>query len=296
MNTHNIIMLRFKQNRLMVQVLLLAFLMLPASAFAEAIGSVLMAKGLVTATAEDKTMRTLAKAASVFKGDVINTSVKSFAVIRMMDNTKLTLKPGTTIGIGNFDLTEGKEEGCINLVKGGLRAVTGIIGKRKPEAFMLDTPIASIGIRGTDFITRICDDDECLKDESQYFGEDYNPVPRPTLAERLNKELPSGLYNSCETGVITVSQCAGQVADFEMGKCRVAQQQDCSAVELTAGQAGYAGFNAGQLEGNGVLPLVPHFLKQDPHFKLSELSDEGLELIELFKDEFSTDDSCEVGT
>ena len=42
-------------------------------------------------------------------------------------------------------------------------------------------------------------------------------------------------------------------------------------------------------------PLVPHFLKQDPHFKLSELNDESLELIDLFNDESSTESQCEVG-
>jgi len=272
----------------------LLFLPLMVLAQQEPSGRVLVAKGLVTATAKDQTNRTLAKSGPVFEGDVINTSAKSFAVIRMLDNTKLTLKPSTTIAIGRFDLTEGKEEGCINLVKGGLRAVTGLIGRRKPEAFQLDTPIASIGIRGTDFITRICDGDECLKDEAQYFGEDYSPVPRPTLAEKLNKELPAGLYNSCETGVIAVSQCAGQIGGFELGKCRIGQQQDCTSVELNAGQAGYAGFNAGELQGNGVLPLVPHFLKQDPHFKLSELNDESLELIDLFNDQSSTESQCEV--
>ena len=174
-------------------------------------GTVIVAKGVVSATGTDNKDRVLAKGGAIQEGDVISTAPKSFAVIRMIDNTKLTLKPGTTIAVGAFSTEEGKEEGCINLVKGGLRTVTGLIGKRKPEAFQVDTPIASIGIRGTDFITRICAGDECLIDEQELeFGSNSvdDLAERTSIAESINEQLPEGLYGSCETGVISMSQCA----------------------------------------------------------------------------------------
>ena len=98
-------------------------------------GQVIMAKGVVTATDGDDSSRTLAKGADVFEGDVISTASKSFAVIRMLDQTKLTLKPSSSIAVGKFNAEEGEEEACVNLIKGGLRTVTGLIGRRKPEAF-----------------------------------------------------------------------------------------------------------------------------------------------------------------
>ena len=129
-----------------------------------------------------------------------------------------------------------------------------------------------------------------------YSNSEYELVEEPTLPESTNAELPQGLYSSCETGVIAVSQCVGQIQDFELGKCRINQQRDCTTVELRTGQAGYVGYGAEAMDDNiGVLPLVPHILKQDPHFQLSELSDDKLELIELFKDEFSTEDQCVIG-
>jgi len=67
-------------------------------------GTVILAKGVVTATGADNTDRVLAKGTSIEEGDVIKTANKSFAVIRMLDNTKLTLKPGTTLAIGKFSL------------------------------------------------------------------------------------------------------------------------------------------------------------------------------------------------
>lgn len=271
-------------------------------------GTVILAKGVVTATAVDKTNRVLAKNAPVEEGDIISTASKSFAVIRMIDNTKLTLKPDTTIAIGAFNDEAGKEEACINLVKGGLRTVTGLIGKRKPESFNVDTPIASIGIRGTDFITRVCVDEECAVDEQELAYSDYegdfqsDSTPGSGgVAESINQRLPEGLYGSCETGAIVMSQCAGQSEEFEVGKCRVAQKTDCTNVELGAGKAGYAGLKpplaaAPSSSGGSVsaLPRVPLIMSKDPYFALSDLSDSDLDKIDRFPESFSPQGQCSI--
>jgi len=39
----------------------------------------------------------------------------------------------------------------LSLLKGGMRAVTGLLGKRSPTSFRVGTPSATIGIRGTTF-------------------------------------------------------------------------------------------------------------------------------------------------
>ena len=222
-------------------------------------GTVILAKGVVTATGSNNTDRILAKGTKIEEGDIIKTANKSFAVIRMLDNTKLTLKPGTTLAIGKFSLEEGKEEACINLVKGGLRTVTGLIGKRRPESFNVDTPIASIGIRGTDFITRICADDECNVDEPEIPSSQFGGNPdqdKIDAAEAINNALPEGMYSSCETGAIAMSQCAGQSEGFEIGKCRIVQPKDCTIVSLTPGQAGYTGVAITQAPA-GNSPISP---------------------------------------
>jgi hypothetical protein len=279
-------------------------------------GTVILAKGVVTATAADKSNRVLAKGAAIEEGDIINTANKSFAVIRMLDNTKLTLKPGTTIAIGKFSVEEGKEEGCINLVKGGLRTVTGLIGKRKPDSFQVDTPIASIGIRGTDFITRICAGDECTVDEQELsFGEVGRTAKSQSseIAELINQQLPEGLYGSCETGEIVMSKCAGQSENFELGLCRTSQQKDCTEVGLSAGAAGYTSFtpSAGTVPAAGaasakagsatalterpvVLSRTPRILNKDPYFQLSDASDADLEKVDKFPDSFNTDGQCSI--
>jgi hypothetical protein len=272
-------------------------------------GTVILAKGVVTATGANNINRLLAKGAPIEEGDVINTAKKSFAVIRMLDNTKLTLKPGTTIAIGKFSIEKGKEEACINLVKGGLRTVTGLIGKRKPDSFQVDTPIASIGIRGTDFITRICAGDECIVDEQELSYGDYgsnDSSQKAEIAELINQQLPEGLYGSCETGSIVMSQCAGQAESFELGKCRVNQQQDCTEVSLNAGTAGYSSFQPTAVVAPKVgsvaalpkrpvmLPRTPRILSRDPYFQLSDASDTELQKVDRFPDAFNTDGQCSI--
>ena len=42
------------------------------------------------------------------------------------------------------------------MLKGGIRAVTGYIGKRNRDAYKVHTAVATIGIRGTGHNTRIC--------------------------------------------------------------------------------------------------------------------------------------------
>ncbi|MEO0367483.1 MAG: FecR family protein [Pseudomonadota bacterium] len=205
-------------------------------------GKVILAKGVVTATGADKASRVLAKNSPVKVGDIVNTATKSFAVIKMIDNTKLTLKPNTTVVLGEFNMKEGKEEACINLVKGGLRTVTGLIGERKPDSFHVDTPVASIGIRGTDFIVRICAEGECDDESTETsLGEFGDPSTNDQAAKQaIANSLPKGIYSSCSTGTVVMSQCAGQAESFEIGSCRQTQSADCLDVVLDAGEAGYA--------------------------------------------------------
>ena len=256
-------------------------------------GIALMIKGVVTATSDTQVSRTLIKGASVFSGDVISTAPQSFAVIRMLDNTKLTLRPDTTIAVGEFNLETGQEEACVNLIKGGLRTVTGLIGDRKPEAFLVDTPIASIGIRGTDFVTRICEGELCQLDQNKYVEERLGAIDDPAFAEELNEELPKGVYSHCVAGAIVMSQCAGQAESFQIGQCRRTQQADCYDINLSAGQAGYVGQTYLEAQGeSGILPEVPKFIENDPYLKLSDKGESDLGLVEFFSEGDSISQQC----
>jgi hypothetical protein len=88
-------------------------------------------------------------------GDTLVSEKNTYAQIKFVDNSEITLRPGTTFKVENFSFDENKPEAdsaSYSLVKGGLRSITGLMGKRNKEKFSLKTPTATIGIRGTTFV------------------------------------------------------------------------------------------------------------------------------------------------
>lgn len=86
---------------------------------------------------------------------VISTGNASRAVLKFEDGQLIVLRSNTTFRVQryNFDTTQPEKSNILfSLLKGGLRAVTGLIGKQHKQNFKLTTPTATIGIRGTDFM------------------------------------------------------------------------------------------------------------------------------------------------
>ncbi len=136
--------------------LLLVSLFAAALAHAAQIaGTVANLSGPLLAKKDDGTVKVLAVKSTVEQGDTLVTEKNTYARIKFIDNSEITLRPGTQLKIDSFAFEEDKPEkdsATFNLVKGGLRAVTGALGKRNKERFGMNTPTATIGIRGTIFI------------------------------------------------------------------------------------------------------------------------------------------------
>ncbi|TFW18095.1 iron dicitrate transport regulator FecR [Massilia arenosa] len=122
---------------------------------AQVAGTVVQLSGPLVARKPDGKIKVLAQKSEVESGDTLVTEKNTFAMIRFIDNSEITLRPATTFTIENFAFESDKPENdsaAYNLVKGGLRSVTGALGKRNKEKFAMKTPAATIGIRGTTFI------------------------------------------------------------------------------------------------------------------------------------------------
>lgn len=137
---------------------LLGLLVLGAQAQQKA-GEVAHLQGMATAQQPGGSFRFLGKGDSVLEGDVISTTDKGFAVVTLTDGTKFTLRPATTFALDRFAHNEGTETALMRLLKGGMRVVTGLVGKRNPAGVELRTTTATIGIRGTSFDARLCGED-----------------------------------------------------------------------------------------------------------------------------------------
>lgn len=132
---------------------------LSAWAQAASVAEVIFAQGVISAQRGAEPARLLGKGNLLFEGDIITTGRKAFAVIQFTDTSRMTLRPETAFQISKYSHGAQDDNALLRLVRGGLRAVTGLIAKSGPDAYQLGTPTATIGIRGTDFDARLCDQD-----------------------------------------------------------------------------------------------------------------------------------------
>ncbi|GAB3405167.1 FecR family protein [Massilia agilis] len=139
-----------------IEALLCAVLLLAGStAWAQVVGTVAHLSGPLVAKKPNGTVKVLAVKSEVENGDTLVSEKNTYAQIKFVDNGEITLRPNTTFKIEKFAYDAAKPDGdsaSFDLVKGGLRSVTGLLGKRNKEKFALKTPSATIGIRGTTFI------------------------------------------------------------------------------------------------------------------------------------------------
>ncbi len=105
------------------------------------------------------------------------------AQVRFDDGGWVSLQPRTVFQINEYPR---REDGNIvlALLKGGARAVTGLLSSRNPSNYRLDTPTSTIGIRGTSFLVTYC---------------------------QQSCDLPDGLYVTGGDGTIYVKNAAGEI-------------------------------------------------------------------------------------
>jgi len=156
-----------KLSRLIIG-LLLTLISLAGFAAVE-VGEVTYSRGVLTGQIDGSSPRIIGKGVPLHNGETLNTGSRGFALIKLDDGTRMTLRPNTTFKIENVNTTQGSENILLSLLRGGFRALTGFVSKRKPNAFRINTSVATIGIRGTEFDARICVASEC-DDEEKALG------------------------------------------------------------------------------------------------------------------------------
>jgi hypothetical protein len=139
---------------LLLRALVASALLAPLFALAQ--GTVQNLSGTLSVQRPDGSVRALAERSSVFIGDVISTERDSYAQLRFTDGGQVTLRPNTQVKIETYAYEEGRPDRdnfAMQLFKGGLRSLTGLIGKRTTNrnAYRMVTSTATIGIRGTDY-------------------------------------------------------------------------------------------------------------------------------------------------
>ncbi len=96
--------------------------------------------------------RNLRVGSALHEGDEIKTAAHSTAVIGFLDRSKVSINPESMVRLSEFRHTPAvaaTNKMTLDLAKGGVRALTGLLGKQSPEQFSVKTRTATVGIRGT---------------------------------------------------------------------------------------------------------------------------------------------------
>jgi len=133
-----------------------AFVFLPITAYSAA-AKVEFAVGNVQASAANGTQRILAKGMEIGAGETVLTNANGRAQLRFSDGGYISLQPNTQFRVDEYKYegkTDGNEKSHFSLLIGGLRAITGAVGRVNKSNYRVNTPVATIGIRGTEFLAQ----------------------------------------------------------------------------------------------------------------------------------------------
>jgi len=159
--------------RAMVAAVLLGVAPLLAGAKEGAIGEVALVTGSVTAAGAPPTP--LKAGDPIYEGQSITVAANSYASLKFVDGGRVLLRPNSEFTVESFKyqaaapLVPAAETPAapasaggtafFRLVRGGFRAISGLIGTVDRQSYRVTTPVATIGIRGTDYEVQLCSDD-----------------------------------------------------------------------------------------------------------------------------------------
>ena len=109
--------------------------------------------GEVNVRQADGRVSSLSKGGDIDSGHAIVTGGNGRAQVKFTDGGLISLQPNTEFKISNYvDQNDPKQDRfLVDLLRGSMRAITGLIGKRNRDNYKLTTTTATIGIRGSGF-------------------------------------------------------------------------------------------------------------------------------------------------
>ncbi len=125
------------------------------------VGIVTEVRGQVVAVDARKVSRRLKKNNPVFLGDKLVTGKDGFIQLHMIDKAVLDLHCYSIMVIEKYALETGNRSSILNLLQGSIRKISGTIGRLKNDIYELKTPVANVGVRGTEYALRVFQSKGC---------------------------------------------------------------------------------------------------------------------------------------
>lgn len=126
------------------------------------IGTVGELNGAATVTRGDGTTHKLDLGTPIYKGDIIETDANGSVNLRFSDDSTFAISQDARMTIDEyvFDPNSGGGETSVSILRGAFVFISGLIGRDNPDSINIDTPVGSIGIRGTTILGLIDPDGE----------------------------------------------------------------------------------------------------------------------------------------
>lgn len=186
--------------------LVVCLMLASQAAHAGIAGHVQFSNGNVQITNSAGQSRALQKGDAVHESDTVTTAKGASAQIKMRDGGYVVIRPDSQLKFDSFIFSgeeDGSEKSFFSLLRGGIRAITGLIGQKNKKNYRIVTPESTIGIRGTDHETFVVTAD--------------NP---------LAAAAPIGTYNKVNRGETTMTTAKGTISVLpnQMGFAGAANQ------------------------------------------------------------------------
>jgi hypothetical protein len=132
--------------------------LLTATAFATTqpavVGKATMVIGQARLISPDGDAKALGRGADVREGDRIETGAGGHVHLKFVDGGRISVRPASRLQIENYSHTD--QQPALTAIRfkldeGVVRSITGSWGEAARDRFRLNTPLAAIGVKGTDF-------------------------------------------------------------------------------------------------------------------------------------------------
>ena len=124
-----------------------------SAAFAAA-GKIQFTAGEVKIVNAQKAERVAQKGEALESGDTIVTGASGSVQVALADGGLIAVRPNSQLKIDDYAYSgkadDSKNKSFFSLGKGTFRSITGAIGQNNKQAYRVNTPTATMGIRGTD--------------------------------------------------------------------------------------------------------------------------------------------------
>lgn len=176
------------------------------------IGAVDELSGDVTITRTDGTQESLTLGMPIYQGDIVETAADGAVNIVFADESSFAISEEARMAIDEFVYDPSTESGAsdFSVLRGVFVYTSGLIGRDDPDDVEIDTPVGSIGIRGTTIAGRISAEGDSTVTVTEGAIVVRNGAGEITLSQQFETTRLGGFDSAPEPMGVLDAQAMGQ--------------------------------------------------------------------------------------